>query len=497
MTFKWNTKLPNLSHKIKSEDFEVSNRIYRIVVACVTHIVPQMYLSNENTQSDEKLSKINEVVHFVCLCGKGCSKNTSTSRLYFIGIEYRGNSYTPIPTNINMKIEGDKTKRLSMVFSFSKYEDYYGEYFEIPCIQYSKNDNIPYDQLKMTISLIIQPYKQYLIGIRNLGATCYINSLIQTFFWNEEFFKKIMKIDCFSNNKILMKKDDNLLKKEEKIMYRNIKSLQSIFYLLTPAISQIKKLTDDLLENGSGSNIDSYTAGDTSNCQEVDKLPYPTTFNPVSHLQFSLLGPIHEHQDVHEWFKMLMDRIEGEMKEYCHHNTRTITEKKDTPESLDSSPKDETALKNDKIIEKCSENSMTKDFFNEIFDGKMSHIIQSDCGCVSRREQIFSEIEIDFFDCTYDCPYNSFILNQFNNQQARFINNLQHSLEHHFSKEELIKPNQYFCEKHQAHFNATKYIKIKRMPSNLVFIIKRFNMNWETMGVEKCDREMRFTEYVD
>lgn len=543
MSFKWNTRLPQLSHKIKSQDFEVSNRIYRIVIGAVKHSpfneeVEETTINNIIAEDqNNKRNKLNmnlisiketrkSLIHFMCLCGQGCAHNDNSrkNKFFFLGIEYRGNSYISIPTRISATIKSKNELKVEMIYSYSKYDEYYGEYLEIPCKEQGSDVALD-NRLQVSISLSISPYKQSLIGIRNLGATCYINSLIQVLYWNDEFYKRIMSLDIFStkedeksdtqkngeNEENSETKNENnstsnLLKKEEKKRFKNLKTLQTLFYLLTPHVQ----------------NKGSDTQTERNKNHQEDSQPYLTTFNPVSYLQCSLLGPIHEHQDVHEWFKLLMDRIEGELKEYCTEKYETkedeksenhILKDKDTPSEVQNSGDKKQENKGSSAEKEANQSLLTKNYLNDLFDGKMSHIIQSSCGCISRREETFSEIEIDFFDCTESCPVNeksAISINEISyktstdqnlssekGKHTHFTNSLTHSLSHHFAKEHLISPNQYFCEKHNSHFDAYKFIKIRKMPKNLIFIIKRFNMNWETMGVEKCDQEMQYSELVD
>lgn len=490
MAFKWTTTLPEPGHKIKSQDFEVSNRVYRLVISRV-HAAQKPKNDKIKTQKYVK---------------------------YFMAIEYRGNSYTQIPVAMTIRIHPDEEsleidESRTLTYSFCKYDEWYGEYFHIHQ-KYIK---------KCSVTLSIEPLNQIITGIHNLGATCYMNSIIQMMYWDKDIINRIMSFDkLFEEFPTDMNGNVSSCSQNGEEKYKNLKTLQKLFYLLHTTKVIEEKDNNTAQFNRSTNSASMFT---------------PPAFNPSPHLNFTLLGPINEHQDVHEWFKMLMDRIENEIKEYLKEfgdqnesetqnesisedlkkgkvSEKNEEEEQDCDSGIESDEEADTRKTQVKRTESTSEkgaNEITKDLLNDLFTGTMVHRIDADCGCTSERKETFSELELFLVDCDESCELLKNSCNDLEVEKSEKNiekttekkperSNLDHLLTHFFALDILNGSNQYKCENCNIFTDAVKYARIKTLPKKLMIVIKRFGVyidENDNIAVNKSHKAVKYNEKID
>ena len=101
-------------------------------------------------------------------------------------------------------------------------------------------------------------------------------------------------------------------------------------------------------------------------------------------------------------------------------------------------------------------------YINDLFQSILStNIICKECNNISSHDEIY----IDF-----SLPIK---------KGKIVIDSLEKSFENFFSKEELIKDNQYFCEKCQKKVDAEKYFEIKQLPKILLIALNRFEFDYK------------------
>lgn len=200
MELKWTPELPNLNETTSSSHFEADNRTF------------QIHLTNRDT--------------------------------LFLSIEYFGGSYSDVITHMKFDINGIKK---DITYSFNRHDSCFS--FPIPKTQ----------ALNILVTFTVHPHpynsksETGYVGMRNLGATCYMNSYLQSLF----------HLKAFSTS---------LFQQEPK---RKTFQLQKLFY----------KLMND-------SDID--TRSFVNNCR--------------------WFSDVFTHQDVHEFGKLVFDVLEEENK---------------------------------------------------------------------------------------------------------------------------------------------------------------------------------------
>ena len=101
-------------------------------------------------------------------------------------------------------------------------------------------------------------------------------------------------------------------------------------------------------------------------------------------------------------------------------------------------------------------------YINDLFQSILSTNIKcKECNNISSHDEIY----IDF-----SLPIK---------KGKTVIDTLEKSFENFFLKEELIKDNQYFCEKCQKKVDAEKYFEIKQLPKILLIALNRFEFDYK------------------
>ena len=103
------------------------------------------------------------------------------------------------------------------------------------------------------------------------------------------------------------------------------------------------------------------------------------------------------------------------------------------------------------------------DLFQSIFT---TNIKCKECGNISSHDEIYIDISLPI------------------KKGNKVIDSLEKSFEYFFNKEELIKENQYNCEKCQKKVDAEKYFEIKQLPKILICALNRFEYDYKK-GIKK------------
>ena len=106
-------------------------------------------------------------------------------------------------------------------------------------------------------------------------------------------------------------------------------------------------------------------------------------------------------------------------------------------------------------------------YINDLFQSVLSTNIKcKECGNISSHDEIYIDISLPI------------------KKGKLVIDTLEKSFENFFSKEDLIKDNQYFCEKCSKKVDAEKYFEIKQLPKILLIALNRFEYDYKK-GVKK------------
>lgn len=152
-------------------------------------------------------------------------------------------------------------------------------------------------------------------------------------------------------------------------------------------------------------------------------------YNFIKNLDF--VNHINEHQDVHEFSKVFFEALEKENK--------ILTQ--------------------------------------SIIEGKMASIVECECGCVSKTQQVFQDLQMVIKDL-------------FQNKSNR---NIYQSLQEFCSSSEI---DGFSCEKH-GKVKAVKKMLFDTLPSALFILLNRFSMDWESEKYMKINDRYEFPEELD
>ncbi|KAI3646137.1 hypothetical protein MP228_009065 [Amoeboaphelidium protococcarum] len=224
------------------------------------------------------------------------------------------------------------------------------------------------------------------VGLKNLGATCYMNSLLQQFYMIQPFRNQLLSIRKYEESK------------DEDFIFQ----LQNLFVHLMESERRAYN-----------------TLSFTKTCRDIEG-------NKMN---------VYQQMDVDEFYNVFLDKVEGIVK--------------DTDQ---------------------------QDIVKTVFGGQLLQQIKSrDCEHVSERREAYYSIQCEV-----------------KNQQS-----LVDSL-HNFIKEEVLDgDNKYFCGQCQTHVSATKRICVQDLPPVLVFSLKRFDFDFETMRRLKIYDRFEFPSMIN
>ena len=220
------------------------------------------------------------------------------------------------------------------------------------------------------------------IGLKNLGCTCYMNSLLQVFFNFIPFRESLLKCRCKEENK-------NSLYQVKKLFY-SLKYLQ----------------------------VNYYTPND-----------FPYNFDD------EVLN-VHQQMDVDEFFGNILDKIENRLK-----NT-----------------------KNENLVK----------YF---FQGRQNDLLTFQDGCSHHRTNIINFYSIQL--------------------QVQNKKNIYESLDTLTEGELMNGENCIFCPECKKKCPAVKSQNFKNLPRMLIFVLKRFEFNYETMKKVKINDYYEFPLELD
>ncbi|KAM0679573.1 Ubiquitin carboxyl-terminal hydrolase 7 [Glugoides intestinalis] len=143
---------------------------------------------------------------------------------------------------------------------------------------------------------ILSDYKQPFVGLENLGATCYINSLLQTLYFLKGFKECLYKTSGYHSN----------------LLQRLFYIMDSLNHDLSSPQEKRNGVIPNLIEN-----TEKLASMLTKNNFSTKAVLTDRIQNFIKNLSFVKHST--EHQDVHEFSKYLFDILEREDKELIKH----------------------------------------------------------------------------------------------------------------------------------------------------------------------------------
>lgn len=262
------------------------------------------------------------------------------------------------------------------------------------------------------------------VGLKNLGCTCYINSLLQQLFMITTFryciYNSEIPIEMMENNKIekdllgidYMEIEGENQKNIVKINENNFLIFHEHFFFKNyreeNVLYQLKLLFSNLKEN-------------------IKQYIIPQQFiNAIKSYDGQNIN-VHVQQDVNEFFNLLSDKLEQNLKNSSYNN-----------------------------------------LLQEVLGGKLSHEIislEEDSPYYGKREEPYFTISLE-------------IKNK---------KNIYDALDLYVKGEILEGENKYFCEKYNKKIKVLKRCLIKSLPNTLIITLKRFEFNYNLMQKVKIN----------
>ncbi|RDD44046.1 Ubiquitin carboxyl-terminal hydrolase 48, partial [Trichoplax sp. H2] len=316
------------------------------------------------------------------------------------------------------------------------------------------------------IENIVRQDNQFL-GLRNLGATCYVNSLLQVWFFISDFRSaiysyrndfvrdKVIKVDLLTDKGFsLMGLDDNVDIEShyyEKIniskkISDSIKSSQAIHSSSQGRRSLLNNLYESVPEFVG--NQEQILPALASICDYLQLIFAFLQFSKRRSLFTSYIDPsplikflgldTNQQQDIQEFCQLTMTLLET-----------TLSSQLDTK---------------------------VQSTIGTLFQGRYSYITKCDsCKFISERNATFYELDLT----------------------VAGHSTLEKSFDDFFKKEKLNGPNQYYCEVCQSKRDASRWIGVDSLPPVLNIQLLRFIYDRNTGQKKKLKSILHFPEVLD
>ncbi|ELA41062.1 uncharacterized protein VICG_01855 [Vittaforma corneae ATCC 50505] len=209
----------------------------------------------------------------------------------YLTIEYHGKSYKDIFCHISLIVS-------ETLFEFNYGFSLFSSSFSITLKDLKLNCSNVSVRVELQLDVLSEK-KPPLAGLENLGATCYINSFLQTIYYLKNFKELLYKSNGY-----------------------HCTLLQRLFYALDTMNASLCVQNQDALSGciPNISKLKDIAAHNTCNNLMVVR---DRVQNLIKNLSF--VRHINEHQDVHEFSKYLFDVLESENKDLIKETIEGIT----------------------------------------------------------------------------------------------------------------------------------------------------------------------------
>ena len=322
-------------------------------------------------------------------------------------------------------------------------------------------------------------YVNGLSGIKNIGNTCYMNSIIQCI-GSINIFRSWLITEQFKttleNNKLL--EIGNIIREQQNIPDTEDVSIPKT-HVNNACIQTVTSRLAELLKIMWG----------------INRIVAPNSFKKIID-EYTSMFIGHQQQDSREFLNFIFEQIHSELEGHVNVIFRNVS---DDIIRLDKIKTEyDTVIKGESITEKYKNYLMAK--YNEYINQHRTDLIIYDAykywkKYVSESHSIitdlFTGLLFTYIQCS-ECSNVTYTFEPFTMLSIPIDNGLVTTLEEcltNFSKVELLNgDNAYSCDICKKKVNAIKEIKIWEAPIILIIHFKRFEHNID--GINKIDTDV-------
>lgn len=287
------------------------------------------------------------------------------------------------------------------------------------------------------------------VGLRNLGNTCFMNSVLQS-------LSNIQEFSCYFN--ALPSLVETSSKQKRVYHSRSLKeNLDDV-----NVVEELRKVLLNLSQGGDGSKA----------------ISPECLFLVIWKVVPQFRG--HRQHDAHEFLRYMLDRLHTELQlvpapqqqqQQLQQQTTSATSDKNLKNNLFSLP--ENTVHNFK-----GRSSIVTNVFGGTLQSEVRCLI---CGMESKKHDPFLDLSLDIPELYYkDCD----------EENKKNVCNIADCLSSFTEVEELAETELYYCSSCKCKQKSTKRFWIRRLPNVLCLHIKRFR--WNNFFRTKIDLTIKF-----
>lgn len=289
------------------------------------------------------------------------------------------------------------------------------------------------------------------VGLRNLGNTCFMNSVLQS-------LSNIQEFSCYFNTMPSLETGKH---KQKAYHSRSMKeNLDDVF-----VVEELRKVLLNLSQGGDGSK---------------GAISPECLFLVIWKVVPQFRG--HRQHDAHEFLRYMLDRLHTELQQVSIPVDISSTSTQKAGE-IKANPYNVPALSH---LQAKGRNSIVTNVFGGVLQSEVRCLI---CGVESKKHDPFLDLSLDIPEKFYnkDPPDNTDSKDKDGNGPAC---NISDCLSSFTEVEELTETELYYCSSCKCKQKSTKRFWIRRLPNVLCLHIKRFR--WNNFYRTKIDLRISF-----
>lgn len=289
------------------------------------------------------------------------------------------------------------------------------------------------------------------VGLRNLGNTCFMNSVLQS-------LSNIQEFSCYFNT---MPSLEASKQKQKAYHSRSMKeNMDDVF-----VVEELRKVLLNLSQGGDGSK---------------GAISPECLFLVIWKVVPQFRG--HRQHDAHEFLRYMLDRLHTELQQVSFPVEPTMASPQKIGEPVKPNPYNVPALSH---LHTKGRNSIVTNVFGGVLQSEVRCLI---CGMESKKHDPFLDLSLDIPEKFYckDPPEMA----EKDKDGTAPVCNISDCLSSFTEVEELAETELYYCNSCKCKQKSTKRFWIRRLPNVLCLHIKRFR--WNNFYRTKIDLRITF-----